>query len=138
MHTGQIVELEVAKQGAIYHGLATLLSQPSPVMSPRGITSIPPAQVQGHPNSQARRISEREMPRQHSKVAQSKSMTALHSPQHLQQDQHTYQNHRPPFPSSGAIRHHIPSNQQQPQAMRSTSIQNLSGQPANPQHASQN
>lgn len=28
-----MVALEVAKQGAIYHGLATLLSQPSPVMS---------------------------------------------------------------------------------------------------------
>ena len=33
--TGQTVTLKVAKQGAIYHGLATLLSQPSPVM-PRG------------------------------------------------------------------------------------------------------
>ena len=30
--TGQSVTLKVAKQGAIYHGLATLLSQPSPVM----------------------------------------------------------------------------------------------------------
>ncbi|KAK3576959.1 hypothetical protein CHS0354_005964 [Potamilus streckersoni] len=30
--TGQTVTLKVAKQGAIYHGLATLLSQPSPVM----------------------------------------------------------------------------------------------------------
>lgn len=36
MRTGPIVMLEVAKQGAIYHGLATLLSQPSPVMT-RGI-----------------------------------------------------------------------------------------------------
>ncbi len=35
MHTGPVVELEVAKQGAIYHGLATLLSQPSPVLSSR-------------------------------------------------------------------------------------------------------
>uniref|UniRef100_A0A8C1I6P0 Afadin n=1 Tax=Cyprinus carpio TaxID=7962 RepID=A0A8C1I6P0_CYPCA len=33
--TGSVVTLEVAKQGAIYHGLATLLSQPSPMM-PRG------------------------------------------------------------------------------------------------------
>ncbi|XP_018360252.1 PREDICTED: uncharacterized protein LOC108759361 isoform X7 [Trachymyrmex cornetzi] len=33
VRTGPIVTLEVAKQGAIYHGLATLLSQPSPVMS---------------------------------------------------------------------------------------------------------
>ncbi|XP_074189953.1 afadin isoform X21 [Rhinolophus sinicus] len=30
--TSSVVTLEVAKQGAIYHGLATLLSQPSPVM----------------------------------------------------------------------------------------------------------
>lgn len=30
-----MVTLEVAKQGAIYHGLATLLSQPSPVMQRR-------------------------------------------------------------------------------------------------------
>ena len=30
--TGQTVSLRVAKQGAIYHGLATLLSQPSPIM----------------------------------------------------------------------------------------------------------
>ncbi|XP_051954299.1 afadin-like isoform X4 [Xyrauchen texanus] len=31
--TGSVVTLEVAKQGAIYHGLATLLNQPSPMMS---------------------------------------------------------------------------------------------------------
>ena len=124
MHTGQIVELEVAKQGAIYHGLATLLSQPSPIMSPRGIASGPPPQVQGHPNGQIRRISEREMPHQHTKVTQSKSMNALHSPQNLQNDQHTYQNHRPSFP--------IPSSQKpiqqlhnQASTMRSTSIHNL-------------
>ena len=30
-----MLTLEVAKQGAIYHGLATLLNQPSPMM-PRG------------------------------------------------------------------------------------------------------
>jgi len=33
--TGHTVNLKVAKQGAIYHGLAQLLSQPSPIM-PRG------------------------------------------------------------------------------------------------------
>ncbi|GLG95429.1 Putative actin filament-binding protein afadin [Gryllus bimaculatus] len=32
VRTGPTVTLEVAKQGAIYHGLATLLQQPSPVM----------------------------------------------------------------------------------------------------------
>ncbi|KAG7465662.1 hypothetical protein MATL_G00155950 [Megalops atlanticus] len=34
--TGSVVTLEVAKRGAIYHGLATLLNQPSP-MSQRGL-----------------------------------------------------------------------------------------------------
>lgn len=33
VRTGPIVTLEIAKQGAIYHGLATLLSQPSPVLN---------------------------------------------------------------------------------------------------------
>lgn len=36
MHTGPVVELEVAKQGAIFHGLAELLAKPSPLLSPRG------------------------------------------------------------------------------------------------------
>ena len=34
--TGQVVNLRVAKQGAIYHGLATLLNQPTPPMSRGG------------------------------------------------------------------------------------------------------
>lgn len=37
--TGQTVTLKVAKQGAFYHGLATLLSQPSPIMQ-RGKNSF--------------------------------------------------------------------------------------------------
>lgn len=41
--TGQIVNLRVAKQGAIYHGLATLLNQPTPPMS-RGGAPAPQAQ----------------------------------------------------------------------------------------------
>lgn len=32
VRTGPVVTLEVAKQGAIYHGLATLLQQPSPIV----------------------------------------------------------------------------------------------------------
>ena len=80
MHTGQVVELEVAKQGAIFHGLATLLSQPSPVMSPRS------ASGQVGPN----------------KVTQSKSMSAMPTSQtaftQQQHEQHTYQNHRPDYP----------------------------------------
>lgn len=33
MKTGSVVVLVVAKQGAIFHGLATLLSQPSPAVT---------------------------------------------------------------------------------------------------------
>ncbi|XP_050088454.1 afadin isoform X1 [Anopheles aquasalis] len=47
VRTGPVVTLKVAKQGAIYHGLATLLQQPSPViqrggrrMSERDITRV--------------------------------------------------------------------------------------------------
>ncbi|XP_025990196.1 afadin isoform X10 [Solenopsis invicta] len=68
VRTGPIVTLEVAKQGAIYHGLATLLSQPSPVMA-RG----------------PRRMSERDLPSRlgHDATPQqihsSKSVPALHN-----------------------------------------------------------
>ena len=137
MHTGQVVELEVAKQGAIYHGLATLLSQPSPVMSPRGITNTAPAhQMHSQPNAQGRHPNEREPSheQQHTKVTQSKSMTALSSPAHLQQDQHTYQNHRPSFQGNDGLRGTVPSAMEQSQTLRSTSIQNLPGQPGSPQH----
>ena len=79
MHTGQVVDLEVAKQGAIFHGLATLLSQPSPVMSPRSAGQGP------GPN----------------KVTQSKSMSAMPSTAFQQHEQHTYQNHRPDYPPQG-------------------------------------
>ena len=40
--TGHTVTLKVIKQGAIYHGLATLLSQPSPTMSRSSPTGGPP------------------------------------------------------------------------------------------------
>ncbi|XP_053670989.1 afadin [Anopheles nili] len=46
VRTGPVVTLKVAKQGAIYHGLATLLQQPSPVIQRGG-----------------RRMSERDMTR---------------------------------------------------------------------------
>ncbi|XP_037730649.1 afadin isoform X3 [Drosophila subpulchrella] len=66
VRTGPVVSLEVAKQGAIYHGLATLLQQPSPViqrgnrrMSERDLTrmggaestkSLGPLIANSHPN----------------------------------------------------------------------------------------
>ena len=44
--TGQVVDLRVVKQGAIYHGLATLLNQPTPPMSRAG----PPTSAQDNPS----------------------------------------------------------------------------------------
>lgn len=40
VRTGPVVTLEVAKQGAIYHGLATLLQQPSPLTQRGELNSI--------------------------------------------------------------------------------------------------
>ncbi|XP_029450151.1 afadin isoform X5 [Rhinatrema bivittatum] len=47
--TGSVVTLEVAKQGAIYHGLATLLNQPSPMMrvSDRRVSGKPRPKSEG-------------------------------------------------------------------------------------------
>ncbi|XP_062564884.1 afadin isoform X8 [Armigeres subalbatus] len=76
VRTGPVVTLKVAKQGAIYHGLATLLQQPSPVIQRGG-----------------RRMSERDMtrigtsdsskppipsPSGHPPLPNSKSVPALH------------------------------------------------------------
>ena len=124
MQTGQVVELEVAKQGAIFHGLATLLSQPSPVMS-RANSSAPLPPL---PSSSSRRMSERDY--SNGPVQASKSVQNLH------EQQHTYQNHRPTFyggpqtqvsPMHQHGRHpSMPVPMGPPQgAARSTSIQNL-------------
>lgn len=48
--TGQVVSLKVVKQGAFYHGLATLLSQPSPIL-PRGQYIITPTSNRGDSES---------------------------------------------------------------------------------------
>ena len=121
MHTGQVVELEVAKQGAIFHGLATLLSQPSPVMSrANSAAPLPPL-----PSNNSRRDFGMQP------VQTSRSVQNLHD------QQHTYQNHRPPFygaqgpvsPMHQHARHPsmpAPSMGPPPGAARSTSIQNLS------------
>ncbi|CAN8002103.1 unnamed protein product [Ixodes hexagonus] len=61
--TGQVVNLEVAKQGAIHHGLAALLCQPSPLMhrgprrlSERDIPSRLAQEDRGHPPGYRPRI----------------------------------------------------------------------------------
>ncbi|XP_065164325.1 afadin isoform X5 [Atheta coriaria] len=64
VRTGGIVALEVAKGGAVYHGLATLLQQPSPT-----------------PNRGSRRMSERDLPSKvdtERTILSSKSVPALH------------------------------------------------------------
>ena len=135
MQTGQVVELEVAKQGAIFHGLATLLSQPSPVMS-RANSSAPLPPLPS--SSSSRRMSEREFAGQppHQPVQASKSVQNLHD------GQHTYQNHRPTFyggaqqvsPMHQHARHpSMPAPMGPPQGTaRSTSIQNLSSASVGP------
>lgn len=40
VRTGPVVVLEVAKQGAIYHGLAMLLQQPSPIIQRGELFSV--------------------------------------------------------------------------------------------------
>ncbi|KAK8736347.1 hypothetical protein OTU49_004954 [Cherax quadricarinatus] len=42
METGPVVTLEVARQGAIYHGLATILSQPSPHVNRASLRKMRP------------------------------------------------------------------------------------------------
>ncbi|XP_025829526.1 afadin isoform X5 [Agrilus planipennis] len=64
VRTGSVVTLEVAKGGAVYHGLATLLQQPSPT-----------------PNRGPRRMSERDLPSRvdsERSIPSSKSVPALH------------------------------------------------------------
>ena len=134
MQTGQIVELEVAKQGAIFHGLATLLSQPSPVMSRSNSTApLPPL-----PSSNSRRVSERDFAMQPEIPLGQPSRSF----QNLHEQQHTYQNHRPTYYGPGPP----PVSQMHPHArhpsvpgppmgppqqgnMKSTSMQNLSTAP---------
>ncbi|XP_076271114.1 adherens junction formation factor afadin isoform X9 [Rhynchophorus ferrugineus] len=64
VRTGSVVTLEVAKGGAVYHGLATLLQQPSPT-----------------PHRGPRRMSERDLPSRvdsERSIPSSKSVPALH------------------------------------------------------------
>ena len=50
--TGQTVTLRVAKQGAVYHGLADLLSQPSPIMQRSAAMAPSPTRRSAGPGGQ--------------------------------------------------------------------------------------
>jgi len=157
MRTGPVVTLEVAKQGAFYHGLAQLLSQPSPVMGRHNGEGPGPA-GQGY-GTGPRRMSERDVrggpmgppgppgppPHHHpngphgvhggappqlpGRIPQSKSTPSLNASPGGD-SQHNYQNQE-------WLHHQVPPRQPQPgPGSRSTSIQNLS-QPISrppPQH----
>ncbi|XP_066262035.1 afadin isoform X1 [Euwallacea similis] len=72
VRTGSVVTLEVAKGGAVYHGLATLLQQPSPT-----------------PQRGPRRMSERDLPSRvdsERTIPSSKSVPALHQIHSSSQD----------------------------------------------------
>ena len=131
MRTGSVVTLEVARQGAIYHGLATLLSQPSPVMSRGGGGANGPPRhresardlrqtpVNGFPPQQ--------QPPPGGRMPQSKSTPALHqSPGG--DSQHNYQNQEWLHQQLPSTYRHPPTNNPSHQtATRSASIQNLVG-----------
>ncbi|CAH2992029.1 unnamed protein product [Chilo suppressalis] len=73
MRTGPIVTLEVAKQGAVLHGLATLLHQPAYSQKPGAAGAV------GNPGPGGRRLSERDLSRLPAEpVKPSKSTPALH------------------------------------------------------------
>ncbi|XP_062598026.1 afadin-like isoform X2 [Saccostrea cucullata] len=85
--TGQTVTLKVVKQGAFYHGLATLLSQPSPVM-PRASPKKPSSpqsnkhrpQEEGPPPYNAAPDMDRGRPAQHGMdPRQKQSMQSPHN-----------------------------------------------------------
>ena len=112
METGPVVELEVAKQGAIYHGLATLLSQPSPLSSrAASVATVPqPQPVQPQPVQPV--------------TSRAQSVSALYDnnsypPGAQSPNGPTYQNQN----------HFRPNPQQQPEQMppygRSNSVQNV-------------
>ncbi|TRY77377.1 hypothetical protein TCAL_03845 [Tigriopus californicus] len=118
MRTGPVVTLVVAKQGAIFHGLATLLSQPSPLMSRNG---------SGHLNRYAgytRSVGPPPMDSSTLAMSQSKSVPSLYAAD----NQHTYQNQNPAFRPTDSLR------KPQPHKAgygRASSVQHLGPTPAN-------
>jgi hypothetical protein len=105
--TGMTVDLEVAKQGAFYHGLSELLSKPSPMLSRANSSG---QVMHGHHPIDPMRM----------RLTQTKSMPALYP------DQPTYQNQVPARATPMLPPQHntMPMPQQQ-QQQRSSSIQHI-------------
>lgn len=106
--TQSVVELEVAKQGAIYHGLAPLLSQPSPLMS-RASGGMPQQQYQPGSTTQQQPFAP---------ISQSKSVSSLYPSQDSNQKIFHNQNETPTFKSGVNEQSKLGYN-------RSSSVQNL-------------
>ncbi|XP_066147647.1 afadin isoform X3 [Euwallacea fornicatus] len=109
VRTGSVVTLEVAKGGAVYHGLATLLQQPSPTPQRVG----------------PRRMSERDLPSRvdsERTIPSSKSVPALHQIHSSSQDPPRAVGSQPNnFLNDGG-------NQNGPSGLRSRSTHNLNQQ----------
>ncbi|CAH1117411.1 unnamed protein product [Phaedon cochleariae] len=126
--TGAAVTLEVAKAGAVYHGLASLLQQPSPT-----------------PHRGPRRMSERDLPSkvdQERTIPSSKSVPALHQIHALSAADHAPHNfHAPSVVDPAPHNFHAPSGADpapHPYASRtssSNSINNNGNAPALPNGA---
>merc|ERR1719410_2981717 len=106
MSTGPVVTLQVAKQGAFFHGLDQLLSQPSPVTARHNSEHQP---QQGPP------------PMLPSRIAQSKSAPSLHQELPPNDFQHNYQN------QEWLHTQMAPRNLPPGAGSRSSSVQNIPG-----------
>ncbi|CAH0775210.1 unnamed protein product [Bemisia tabaci] len=120
--TGPTVTLEVAKQGAIYYGLATLLSQPSPVMSRAGPRRMSERDLPSRVLTEQSQNTRGQLPPHVPQIHSSKSVPSLHSAN----------NEVPPIPRSnqeafnqGYTRTSSTNSIPQSRTLRSRSSQNL-------------
>ncbi|KAK7107731.1 afadin-like isoform X2 [Littorina saxatilis] len=111
--TGDVVTLKVAKQGAFYHGLATLLNEPSPTVQrhpvkggPMGRGEEAPPPYMGPPQDSPNDLNRsRPVPQprgQNPNARGSDNLDRLRSPSagNLSQQQQQYQPPQPPEPSN--------------------------------------
>lgn len=89
--SGQIVTLEIAKQGAVYHGLAKMLSQPSPKTQRRAN----PQQSQVRPRSEGYALHANQVPKQaggqsaHSRLFEAQGRTFASQANHMSAINHS-------------------------------------------------
>ena len=124
MSTGPVVTLQVAKQGAFFHGLDQLLSQPSPVMTRSNSSLQQDRRKLGQPGPQPGPQPGHQPgppPVLPSRIAQSKSAPSLHQDVPLGDFQHNYQN------QEWLHTQMAPRNLPPGAGSRSSSVQNIHG-----------